>query len=106
MSSTLSGWPFSSNIRMASSLERTSRSTGTLRPGQLFHALFDGLEVLGREGGVPQEIVIVTGLDGRADAGLGLGIEIEDGVGQEVRGAVPQHIDRNIGFFAHSRVNQ
>ncbi len=69
---------------------------GDVGPGQLLHALFDGLEVLGREGRVPQEVVIEPGLDGRADAGLGLGIEIEDGVGQEVRGAVPQYVDRNI----------
>ena len=71
-------------------------------PGDLLHPLLDLREVLGGEGGLAEEVVIEAGLDGRADPGLGLRVEIEDGVGQEVRGAVPQDVDRNIVHVAHS----
>ena len=60
------------------------------------------LEVLGREGLVPEEVVVEAGLDGRADAGLGPGIEIQDGVGQEVGRAVSQDVDRTMFIVAHA----
>ena len=71
---------------------------GTFSPGDLLHPLLDPLEVLGGEGLVPEEVVVEAGLDGRADAGLGPGVEIEDGVGQEVGRAVSQDVDRKIGL--------
>ena len=66
--------------------------------GELPHPGFDGRQVVGGEGLGPEEVVIEPVLDGRADAGLGPGEELEDGVGQEVGGAVPQDVDRKIGY--------
>ena len=47
----------------------------------------------GVNGRLPQEVVVVAVLDRRADAGLGVGKELEDGVGQEVGGAVPEDLE-------------
>ena len=58
----------------------------------LLHSLFDGLQVLGGERGLAQKVVVVAVLDRRADPGLGFRIEVQNGVRQEVRGAVPEDV--------------
>ena len=75
---------------------------GDVLPGDLLHPLLDGFQVLGHEGLLPEKVVIEAGFDGRPDAGLRLGVEIQDGVGEEVRGAVPQNVDCHTGFVTHS----
>ncbi len=55
---------------------------GDVGPGDVLHPGLDLDQVVGGEGLVPEKVVVEPGLDGRADAGLGLGVELEDGLGQ------------------------
>ena len=57
------------------------------------HFLLDLVEVFGSERGSAIEIVVEAGIDGRADAELGLGIELEHGRGQQVRGGVSVNLE-------------
>jgi hypothetical protein len=52
------------------------------------HFLFDFLEVFGREGRGAVEIVVEAVIDGRSDAQLGIGIELQHGRGQKVGGGM------------------
>jgi hypothetical protein len=78
-------------------------------PGQLVHAGFDGRQIVAGEGLRPQEVVIEAVFHGRSDAGLRAGEEVQDGVRQQVGGAVPQDLQlgrggRGLGlvlFIAH-----
>jgi hypothetical protein len=60
--------------------------------GEFAHALFDGLEVLGGEGAFVGKVVIETVLDDRPDGDLRLGEEFLDGIGQQVRGGMANHL--------------
>src|ERR1039458_10185426 len=59
------------------------------------HALLDLFEVFGGEGGGPVEIVIEAGVDGRTDAQLGFGEQLQHGGGEQVRGGMA--VDREGG---------
>ena len=58
------------------------------------HLLLDLLEVVGSERGGAVEVVIEAVLDGRADAELGFGIELEHGGGEQVGGGVAVDFER------------
>ena len=60
----------------------------------LVHALFDARQILGREGLVTREIVIEAVLDGGTDGHLGAGVELLDGLGQDMGGIVPDQLQR------------
>ncbi len=74
-------------------LVQDAAADGHVRFDGCLHLLLDGLEVLGRERALPQEVVVEAVLHRGPDAGLGLRIELEDGVGQEVGGAVAQDLE-------------
>ena len=61
-----------------------------IRGDDLCHAVFEALQVLRRERRRPVEVVVETVLDGGADGRLGVGKEIRDRVGQDVRGRMAQ----------------
>ncbi|MNS68801.1 hypothetical protein D3C72_1020910 [compost metagenome] len=61
--------------------------------GELRHLLLDGNEVFGREGALVGEVVVETVVDDRADRHLRLGIQLLDGVGQQVSRRVADHVD-------------
>ena len=62
--------------------------------GDLGHAAFDELEVLGREGRGTPEIVEEAGLGGGAMAELRLRKQLRDGGGHDVGGGVAQDLER------------
>jgi hypothetical protein len=57
----------------------------------LLHPLLEGLEVLGREGPLGGEVVVEAVLHRRADAQPGAREQVLHGLGQHVRGRVPDH---------------
>ena len=65
------------------------------------HDLLEGLEVLGGERVVDVEVVVEAVTDGRADAQAGLGVGLLDGLGEDVRCAVPQHIEAVLLLRGH-----
>ena len=66
-------------------------AAGEVLPGadDLLHLLLEGREVLGGEGPLGVEVVVEAVLDRRADAELGAGEQLLHGLGQHVRGRVP-----------------
>ena len=75
-------------------LGRVDALVGEVARLDLPHLLLDLLEVLGRERSGAVEIVVKAVVDGRADAELGLGIQLEHRRRQQVRGRVPVHLER------------
>ncbi len=84
---------------------------------QLGHALLDRRQVLGRERALVGEVVIEAVVDHRADRHLGLGEQLLDGIGQQVRRAVADDLEavgilvgddreRRIGLDAVARVDE
>lgn len=69
-------------------------AAGELLPAldDLLHPLLDGLEVIGVEGLLDVEVVVEAVLDRRADAELGLGVELLHGLRHDVRGGVAQDV--------------
>ncbi len=57
------------------------------------HALLDRLEVLGRERLGDVEVVVVAVGDGRADAELGVRVDLLDRLCEHVRGRVPEDVE-------------
>ena len=66
---------------------------GQVLLGELLHLLFDGGEVVGREGLLAVEVVEESILGGGAVAELGLGKEFEDRGRHEVRGRVAKDFE-------------
>ena len=62
--------------------------------GNLAHPGLDLFEVFGRERLVAQKFVEEAGFDRRADAELHVGIKLEDGGGEQMRGRVAEHLHR------------
>ena len=62
-------------------------------PDQLAHPRLDPLQVLPREGLFDDEVVVEAVLDGRADPVAGVGEQILDRCGQQVRRAVTEHVE-------------
>ena len=60
-------------------------------PDDLLHLLLERLQVLGREGPLGVEVVVEAVLDRRPDAEPGAGEELLHGLGEHVRGRVPDH---------------
>jgi hypothetical protein len=56
------------------------------------HARLNVLEVFRRERGLAREVVVEPVLNRRADGDLGLGIELFDGLGQDMRRVMPQQL--------------
>ena len=63
---------------------------GLVLLGELAHRRLDALEILGREGHGPGEIVVEAVLDGGPDGDLDPGEELRHGLGHEMRGRVTQ----------------
>ena len=61
---------------------------------QLLHPLFDGLEVLGHERTIDDEVVEEAFVSRRTDAALGAREELRHRRGQQVRRAVPVERER------------
>ncbi|GAA3072269.1 hypothetical protein GCM10020000_66250 [Streptomyces olivoverticillatus] len=59
--------------------------------------LLDGLEVIGVEGLLDVEVVVEAVLDRRADAQLGLGVELLHSLGHDVCGGVAQDVEAVLG---------
>ncbi len=57
------------------------------------HDLLEGLEVLGGERGLDVEVVVEAVTDRRADPEPGRGVDLLDGLGEHVGGAVPQDVE-------------
>ncbi|MDF2806871.1 MAG: uncharacterized protein K0S43_1817 [Cellulosimicrobium sp.] len=72
-------------------LRHDPAAEGLALPDDPGHRLVEGLEVLGRERGLDVEVVVEAVRDGRADAQLRVGVDLLDGLGEHVRGRVPQH---------------
>ena len=66
--------------------------------GKLTHLFFNGDQIFGREGTFVRKIVIEAVLDHRANRDLGVGVQLFDGVGQQVCGGVANHFQA-IGVF-------
>ena len=62
-------------------------------PGQLGHLRLDRREVLGREGPLVGEVVVEAVLDHRPDRHLGVGEELLDRVGEQVRRRVADQVE-------------
>ena len=65
------------------------------------HGLLEGLEVLGGEGLCDVEVVVEAVADRRTDAELGPGVGLLDGLGEDVRGAVPQDVEAVLLLRGH-----
>ena len=61
--------------------------------GEFAHLLFNGNKVIGREGALVGEVVVKAVLDDRTDGDLRVRIQLLDGVGQQVRRRVTDHVD-------------
>ena len=86
-------------IRLAIEVERLGLGdqlalVGNVLRGDLAHLGLDFFEVFRRERLVAQEFVEEASFDRRADAELYVGIELEHGCGQKMRGGMAQHLDR------------
>ncbi len=81
-------------LRKPSSLLRVDALVGEIARLNLPHFLFDFFQIFGRERRGAVEIVIEAGVDGRPDAELGFGIELEHGRGQQVRGGMAIDLQR------------
>ena len=62
--------------------------------GDLPHFGLDRVQVVGRKRLVPEKIIIKTVLHGRPDAGLRPRKQVQDGMGEQVGGAVAQNVQR------------
>ncbi len=85
-------------VRLAIEVERLGLGdqlalVGNVLRGDLVHPGFDFFEVFRRERLVAEEFVEKSGFDRRADAEFYVGIELEDGRGEQMRGGVAQHLD-------------
>ncbi len=75
--------------------------------GQFLHPRLDALQVLGGEGPLESEVVIKTVFDHRADGDLGTGIELLDGVRQQMRAGMADDLQAfrvALGDDGHGRV--
>ena len=59
---------------------------------QLLHALLDGLEIFRGDRAAKVDVVIETVIDDRADGHLGLRVELLDGMTDQVRAGVTNHV--------------
>ena len=83
-------------------LEQRARfSLAHLAPGEadvfgqnLFHPGLNLLEVLGRKGLLDREVVVEARVDRRTDRRLGLGEEVQHGLGHDMGERVPHFIER------------
>ena len=67
---------------------------GNVLRRKLAHFLFDALEVFGRERLVAHEIVEKSGVDRRTDTQLHVWKKFQHRRGEQMRGRVPQHLNR------------
>ena len=96
MSSSLNG-SFASSAR-ASSMRLDDAAGEPLRPlDDLLHPLLEVREVLGGERAIDGEVVVEAVLDRRADAELGLGEFLLDGLREHVRRRVADHAAAVVG---------
>lgn len=61
--------------------------------GQFGHPFLDGDEVFRRKGTLVGEVVVEPVFDDRADRDLGLRVQLLDGIGQQVRRRVADHVE-------------
>ena len=101
MSSTLRVWPSLAEDADGLFLGQDEPLDGDVLAGQLPHPDLDRGQVFDGEGLVPEKVVEEAVVHGRADPGLRPREEVEDGVGQQVGGAVAEDFEivRRGGFL-------